>query len=66
MASAHLEKIPIEVQQRVVSLGSFDSYLSLSSTSKSLRKACDDRIVIKDIVDNRNGFNGPFWQYPEW
>lgn len=56
-----LHNLPIEIIQRIASLGPCESALTLLRVNKCLNKACDDRQVFKEIIRNGNGYGLPVW-----
>ena len=61
-----LDQLPLELQQRIVSVADFPSLLSLSLTCKLLHGACQNAVVLKNIIKNRSGYGGPIWRYPDF
>ena len=58
-----LERLPTELIHYIVSIGTCETALALSKVCKNLREACDNQLVYKAIIDNRNGREGPRWQH---
>lgn len=65
MASAHrLDSLPLELREKIVSLGSYETLLQLSRTNRALHQACSSTHVVKAILHNHNGCGGQKWRYP--
>lgn len=60
----NLDSLPLELRQRIVSLGSFEAWHSISLVNRTLYQTCNDINVVKALVDNRNGHGGQAWNYP--
>ena len=58
-----LDRLPIETLRRIASLGACEAALALSKVNRTLYAACNDRLVFKAIIDNRNGYGGPKWHH---
>ena len=61
--SSRLDALPVEILHRIASLGTCEAALALSRVNKALYLACNDCLVYKAILDNRNGTGGPKWQH---
>ncbi|KAL8671946.1 MAG: hypothetical protein Q9168_003572 [Polycauliona sp. 1 TL-2023] len=64
VSGPRLDTLPLELRERIVSLGSFPTLLQISLTNKALRQACQSVSVIKAILHNRNGCGGAVWHVP--
>ena len=47
----------------MASVGACDIVLALSKVIKSLRAACNDRVIYKAIIDQHNENTGPKWRH---
>lgn len=56
-----LDALPVEVLQRIASLGPCESTFALLRVNKAIYYACNDRQVFRAIVRNCNGHLGPDW-----
>ena len=61
-----LDQLPLELQQRIVSVADFPSLLSLSLTCRVLHGACQNGTTLRNIIKNRNGYGGSVWKYPDF
>lgn len=61
-----LDQLPLELQQRILSVADFPSLLTLSLTCRVLYGACQNATVLKNIIKNRSGNGGPVWRYPDF
>ncbi len=61
--SSKLDALPVEILHRIASVGACEAALALSGVNRALHLACNDRLVYKAIIDNRNGTGGPKWQH---
>lgn len=61
-----LDQLPLELQQRIVSVADFPSLLSLSLTCRVLHRACQNATILRSLIKNRNGYGGPVWRYPDF
>ena len=61
--SSKLDALPVEILHHIASVGACEAALALSGVNRALRLACNDRLVYKAILDNRNGAGGPKWQH---
>ncbi|KAF1986231.1 hypothetical protein K402DRAFT_93126 [Aulographum hederae CBS 113979] len=50
-AASNLDTIPVELIRRIASLGSFESAIALMQTNHTLRKACCDWTVFRDMSE---------------
>lgn len=66
LTATMLDQLPVELQQRIVSIADFPSLLSLSLTCRVLYSACQNATVLKNIIKNRSGYGGPIWRYPDF
>ena len=64
MASARLDTLPLELREKIVSLGSITTLSQISLTSRALHQACQSLSVTKAILHNNNGYGGRKWRYP--
>ena len=53
------DRLPVEIQRRIISYGPCESALALMKVNKTLYETCNDRLLFKSIIDNRNGPNTP-------
>ncbi|CAD6574884.1 MAG: hypothetical protein ASARMPRED_006960 [Alectoria sarmentosa] len=58
-----LDGLPVEILGRIASIGTCEAALALSKVNRILHTACNDRLVYKAILDNRNGNGGQEWQH---
>lgn len=56
-----LDDLPVEIIQRIASLGPSDSALALLRVNKHLNKACNDRQVFREVIENGNGYDLAAW-----
>ena len=61
-ARASLDKLPLELLQRIISLGPCESILSLTKVNRNIHRACNDRQVFKAVIKTCNSFDGPEWK----
>lgn len=61
--SSKLDALPVEILQLIASVGACEAALALCRVNRALRLACNDRLVYKAILDNRNGAGSPKWQH---
>ena len=66
LRASMLDQLPVELQQRIISVADFPSLLSLSLTCRLLHGACQNAVVLKNVIKNRNGYCGPVWRYPDF
>ncbi len=59
-----LDTLPLELREKIVSLGSIKTLFQISLTSRALHQACQSLSVTKAILYNHNGYGGRKWRYP--
>ena len=59
--SPKLDKLPIEVLRRIISLGPCEAALILLRVNRTLYGACNDNLVFKSIINNRDSNGVPNW-----
>ena len=60
----NLESLPIELRQRIISFGSYETLCNVSLVNKAFHQMCNSTSVVKAIVDNSHGEGGQPWSYP--
>ena len=61
--SLKLDRLPIEIIRRIASVATCEAVVALSQVNRTLHAACNDALVYKAIIDNRNGNGGPGWHH---